>query len=117
MELGARKTPLNVEEMEAKVDKMVTGLEKQVLPPALRPSRVIVVALETPAAASRRTRARLCLLSLPLLLAQAPVELGLVELAISGHGGRELRAIHMLLKPILGAGCKNQEGYGEGHYH
>ena len=31
MELGARKTPLNVEEMEAKVDKMVTGLENQVL--------------------------------------------------------------------------------------
>jgi len=31
MELGARKTPLNVEEIEAKVDKMVTGLENQVL--------------------------------------------------------------------------------------
>lgn len=30
MELGARKTPLNVEEIEAKVDKMVTGLENQV---------------------------------------------------------------------------------------
>jgi len=90
MELGARKTPLNVEEMEAKVDKMVTGLENQVLAPALRP--VIIVALETPAAASRRTRARLCLLSLPLLLAQAPVKLGLVELAISGRGGREVRS-------------------------
>jgi len=90
MELGARKTPLNVEEMEAKVDKMVTGLENQVLAPALRP--VIIVALETPAAASRRTRARLRLLSLPLLLAQAPVKLGLVELAISGRGGREVRS-------------------------
>jgi len=90
MELGARKTPLNVEEMEAKVDKMVTGLENQVLAPALRP--VIIVALETPAAASRRTRARLRLLSLPLLLAQAPVKLGLVELAISGRCGREVRS-------------------------
>ena len=90
MELGARKTPLNVEEMEAKVDKMVTGLENQVLAPALRPSRVIMVALETPAAASRRTRARLRLLSLPLLLAHAHVELRFVVLAISGRGGREL---------------------------
>jgi hypothetical protein len=33
MELGARKTPLNVEEMEEKVDKMVSGLENQVRAP------------------------------------------------------------------------------------
>ena len=36
MELGARKTPLNVEEMEEKVDKMVSGLENQVRVSRLR---------------------------------------------------------------------------------
>jgi hypothetical protein len=115
MELGARKTPLNVEEMEAKVDKMVTGLENQVLAPALRP--VIIVALETPAAASRRTRARLRLLSLPLLLVQAPVSLDLWSSRSRGVAAVRCGHPHAGNQPILGAGCKNQEGYGERHYH